>query len=187
MCGIAGIINFHNHNLNDVKESLLHRGPDSQNIFIHNNIAFIHTRLAIQDVSYGQQPFHYKNFSIVFNGEIYNHLQLRLEYLKGSVFKTQSDTETLLHLYIKYKNKMFNMLDGMFAFAVLDKNQNKIILARDRAGKKPLYIYKNFSSVLFASELNSINTTVKDLTINEDAISSYLRTGFFYKKYTPYK
>jgi len=187
MCGIAGIINFHNHNLNDVKESLLHRGPDSQNIFIHNNIAFIHTRLAIQDVSYGQQPFHYKNFSIVFNGEIYNHLQLRSEFLKESIFKTQSDTETLLHLYFKYRNKMFDMLDGMFAFAIYDKSQKKIILARDRVGKKPLYIYKNNSSVLFASELNSIKVAAGDLTINNDAISSYLRTGFFYKEYTPYK
>ncbi len=186
MCGIAGIINFHNHNLNDVKKSLFHRGPDSQNIFIHNNIAFIHTRLAIQDISHGQQPFHCENFSIVFNGEIYNHLQLRLEYLKGSVFKTKSDTETLLQLYIKYKNKMFDMLDGMFAFAILDKETNRIILARDRIGKKPLYIYKNDSSLLFASELNSIKIANKDLKINEDAISAYLRTGFFFKKYTPY-
>jgi asparagine synthase (glutamine-hydrolysing) len=109
-----------------------------------------------------------------------------LEYLKESVFKTQSDTETLLQLYIKYKNKMFDMLDGMFAFAILDKDANKIILARDRIGKKPLYIYKNDSSLIFASELNSIKAAVKDLTINEDAISAYLRTGFFFKQYTPY-
>ena len=187
MCGIAGIINFQNYNLDNIVNSLFHRGPDDQNIYTDESLALIHTRLSIQDVAHGQQPVHYKRYSIIFNGEIYNHLQLRLEYLKGVVFKTQSDTETLLHLYIKYKNKMFDMLDGMFAFAVLDKNQNKIILARDRAGKKPLYIYKNFSSVLFASELNSINAAVKDLTINKDAISSYLRTGFFYKKYTPYK
>jgi asparagine synthase (glutamine-hydrolysing) len=187
MCGIAGIINSQNYNFDNIVNSLFHRGPDDQNVYTDGGVALIHTRLSIQDIAHGQQPVHYKRYSIVFNGEIYNHLQLRLDHLKGVVFKTQSDTETLLHLYIKYKNKMFNMLDGMFAFAVLDKNQNKIILARDRVGKKPLYIYKNFSSVLFASELNSINSVVKDLTVNEDAISSYLRTGFFYKKYTPYK
>jgi asparagine synthase (glutamine-hydrolysing) len=186
MCGIAGIVNFESYSLNNIKKSLFHRGPDSQNIFIHNNIALIHTRLAVQDISHGKQPVHCENFSIVFNGEIYNHLQLRSEYLKESVFKTQSDTETLLQLYIKYKNKMFDMLDGMFAFAILDKDANKIILARDRIGKKPLYIYKNDSSLIFASELNSIKAAVKDLTINEDAISAYLRTGFFFKQYTPY-
>jgi asparagine synthase (glutamine-hydrolysing) len=186
MCGIAGVINYQQYNLNDIGNSLLHRGPDSQNIFIHNNIALVHTRLSIQDVAHGHQPLHYKNFSIVYNGEIYNHLQLRLKYLKDSIFQTQSDTETLLHLYIKYKNKMFDMLDGMFAFAILDQEANRIILARDRIGKKPLYIYKNDSSLLFASELNSIKIAIKDLTINEDAISAYLRTGFFFKKYTPY-
>ena len=187
MCGIAGIINYQNYDLNKIKESLFHRGPDSQSIYKDGNIAFIHTRLSIQDIAHGQQPLHYKNFSIVFNGEIYNHLELRSKYLKESIFRSQSDTETLLYLYIKYRDQMFDMLDGMFAFAIFDKESNEIVLARDRTGKKPLYIYKNDSSLLFASELNSIKAVAKDLVINEDAINSYLRTGFFFKQYTPYK
>ena len=187
MCGIAGVINFDNYDLNEIEKSLFHRGPDSQNIYQNANVALIHTRLSIQDIAHGQQPFHYKNFSIVFNGEIYNHLQLRSEFLKESTFKTQSDTETLLRLYFKYRDKMFDMLDGMFAFAIYDKNQKKIILARDRAGKKPLYVYKNDSNILFASELNAIKEATTDsLIIDEDAVSSYIRTGLFYKEFTPY-
>jgi asparagine synthase (glutamine-hydrolysing) len=186
MCGIAGVVNFKCHNLEGIKNSLFHRGPNEQNFYTHGRVALVHTRLSIQDIAHGQQPLHYKNFSIVFNGEIYNHLQLRLKYLKNSIFKTQSDTETLLHLYTKYKKQMFDMLDGMFAFAILDKEANNIILARDRVGKKPLYIYKNNSSLVFASELGGIKATVKNLDINEDSICSYLRAGFFFKQYTPY-
>ena len=187
MCGIAGLVNYNGYDIESIKEALFHRGPDAQNIYFHSKVALIHTRLSIQDITHGQQPLHFKNFSIVFNGEIYNHSYLRSRYLKDCVFKTQSDTETLLHLYIKYKNQAFDMIDGMFAFAILDKESGKIILARDRVGKKPLYIYKEDSSLLFASELNSIKVAVKNLNINKDAIYSYLRAGFFFKQYTPYK
>ncbi|MDF1875191.1 asparagine synthase (glutamine-hydrolyzing) [Sulfurimonas sp. SAG-AH-194-I05] len=186
MCGIAGIINHNTYNLEAIKTSLLHRGPDEQEIFIKDKIALIHTRLSIQDVSCGHQPLHYKNFSILFNGEIYNHLELR-ENLKEFNFNTSSDTETLLFMYIKYKEKCLEMLDGMFAFSIVDFNTNTIFLSRDRSGKKPLYIYKNENSLFFASELNAIKSGVKELIIDEEAIASYLRVGLFYGKYTPYK
>lgn len=146
----------------------------------------VHTRLSIQDISHGHQPHHFENYSIVFNGEIYNHLELR-DDLKEFHFQTTSDTETLLFMYIKYKEKMFEKLDGMFAFAILDKKQNKLFLARDRSGKKPLYIYRDDDSLLFASELNAIKAGSKNLSINEDAIYSYLRSGFFFSDFTPYK
>ncbi|MCF6339838.1 MAG: asparagine synthase (glutamine-hydrolyzing) [Sulfurimonas sp.] len=186
MCGIAGTINLDSKNLEQIKNSLFHRGPDEQDIYNYKNINLIHTRLAIQDISNGHQPFEFKNYVIVFNGEIYNHLSLRQDYLKDFTFTTTSDTETLLYLYIKYKDKMFDMLDGMFAFTILDKDKNKLILARDRAGKKPLYLYKNSQSLMFSSELNAIKAGVDNLEINEDEIYSYIRNGFFYKVKTPY-
>lgn len=186
MCGIAGAINYHRYDLASIQQALYHRGPNEQEIYTDGNIALVHTRLSIQDVSNGHQPFRYKNFTIVFNGEIYNHLELR-DDLKEIDFKTNSDTETLLHLYIKYKEKMFDKIDGMFALAILDKQKNKLFLAKDRSGKKPLYIYNNENSLLFASELNTIKAGVDTLKINEDSIGSYLRSGFFFKEYTPYE
>ncbi|MBL0708463.1 MAG: asparagine synthase (glutamine-hydrolyzing) [Sulfurimonas sp.] len=187
MCGIAGSINYKKYDLESIKNSLYHRGPDEQNIYETDNIALVHTRLSIQDISHGHQPFHLGSFSIIFNGEIYNHLELRDTLLKEVSFMSASDTETLLHLYIKYKEKMFDKIDGMFAFAVVDREKNKIFLARDRSGKKPLYIYKDDDSLLFASELNAIKAGVKTLSIEEDAIYSYLRCGFFFEDNTPYK
>ncbi|NOQ29868.1 MAG: asparagine synthase (glutamine-hydrolyzing) [Helicobacteraceae bacterium] len=186
MCGIAGAINYSKYNLEAIKTSLYHRGPDEQEIYIKDELALIHTRLAIQDIADGHQPFHYQNYSIVFNGEIYNHLELRSQ-LEEFSFKTTSDTETLLYLYIKFKEKCFEMCDGMFAFSIINYETNQLILARDRAGKKPLYFYKDSDSLLFASELNAIKAGVSKLDIDEEAISSYLRAGFFYSKYTPFK
>ncbi len=186
MCGIAGAINYKKYNLEAIRDSLYHRGPDEQDVCIYEDVALIHTRLSIQDISNGHQPFSFGKYTIVFNGEIYNHLELR-DDLKEFNFITSSDTETLLYLYIKYKQNLFDKIDGMFAFAVLDKEQNKIFLARDRSGKKPLYIYKDNNSVLFSSELNGIKVGVDLLKIDENAIYSYLRSGFFFKDNTPYK
>jgi len=185
MCGIAGAINYNLIDLEDIKNSLFHRGPDKQEIYRNKNIALIHTRLSIQDIVNGKQPYHYKNYSIVFNGEIYNHMELRKE-LDEFTFETTSDTETLLFLYIKYKEKMFEKLDGMFAFCIYDRNTDEFILARDRAGKKPLYLYQDNDLIFFASELNTIKSAKKDLEINETAIESYLRNGLFFAQNTPY-
>jgi asparagine synthase (glutamine-hydrolysing) len=185
MCGIAGIINYKNYDLEQIKSELYHRGPDEQSIFCVENVGLIHTRLSIQDLQDGKQPFHYKSYTIIFNGEIYNHLALR-ELLSDFVFTTNSDTETLLYLYIKFGNKLFERLDGMFAFAIYNNNTKKIFLARDRAGKKPLYYLKVQDSFIFASELNAIKK-ITQLNVSEDAIYSYLRTGFFYGSFTPYK
>ena len=126
MCGIAGAINYNKYNIDFIKSSLYHRGPNEQSNYIYENIALIHTRLSIQDISNGHQPFHYKNYSIIFNGEIYNHIKLR-DKLKEFNFQTTSDTETLLYMYIKYKEKCFEKLDGMFAFCILNKDTNKLI------------------------------------------------------------
>ena len=187
MCAIAGAINYNNYDLQSMLKALHHRGPDEQDVFYEKNIALLHTRLSIQDLTGGHQPFHLRGYSIVFNGEIYNHLHLREVYLSDCSFSTTSDTETLLCLYIKYGSDMFEHLDGMFAFAIVDRKKSKLVLARDRAGKKPLYLYRENDSILFASELNAIKVGVKDLKIDEDAIESYLRNGLFFKKHTAYK
>lgn len=186
MCGIAGLINFSHHTSETIKQALSHRGPNEQSSYSYNNIELIHTRLSIQDIVYGQQPFHFGKYSIIFNGEIYNHLELR-KGLEEFAFQTTSDTETLLYLYIKYKEKMFEELDGMFAFCILNKETNQLILARDRTGKKPLYLYKDGQTILFASELNAIKAGVGVLKINETAIESFLRCGFFFKEFTAYE
>ncbi|WP_419765615.1 MAG: asparagine synthase (glutamine-hydrolyzing) [Arcobacter sp.] len=190
MCGIAGSINYKKYNLNSIKDSLFHRGPDEQSEFICNSVVLLHTRLSIQDISHGQQPFHFsingQEYSIIFNGEIYNHLTLR-EELTEFEFLTTSDTETLLYLYIKFQEKMYEMLDGMFVFTILDKSKNKLVFARDRAGKKPLFFYEDNDSFFFASELNAIKTAVPNIKVNEEAIYSYIRSGFFFNSFTPYQ
>lgn len=185
MCGIAGVINYESINLENLMRSLQHRGPDDKNIYKESHIALIHTRLAIQDIQNGSQPFHYQNFSIIFNGEIYNHQALRL-YLREFTFKTNSDTETLLYLFIKYQYKMFDMLDGMYVFCIYDRKKQEIVLARDRAGKKPLYYFQDNKMFIFASELNAIKS-VKKLDILPDAVNCYLRTGMIWKPFTAYR
>lgn len=185
MCGIAGVVNYSGYDLQVLKNALIHRGPDEQSIYTDGNLALVHTRLAIQDIQLGKQPLHYDHYSIIFNGEIYNHHDLR-QQLKEYSFSTNSDTETLLYLYAKYGVKIFDMLDGMFAFCIYDKKNQKLILARDRAGKKPLYYTKYKDSFVFASELNAIKSLFP-LEVDDNAINSYLRTGFFCKPYTPYK
>ena len=186
MCGIAGYINFEKNLDQTLQRSLYHRGPDKQTSFKFNNVNLVHTRLSIQDIKNGNQPFMLQNYVIVFNGEIYNHIELRKTFLNDSVFISQSDTETLLHLYAKYNTAMFDMLDGMFAFAILDKKKNKLIFARDRAGKKPLYLYQRNKHILFASELGALKNTLK-LAVDEMQIQAYLRNGFFTGKTTAYR
>lgn len=185
MCGIAGVINPEAVNLEAMKFALKHRGPDAQSIYIDANVALIHARLSIQDVAHGLQPFHYEGYSIVFNGEIYNHLDLRSR-LSEFTFKTHSDTETLLYLYIKFGSKMYELIDGMFAFCIYDKAKDCLVLGRDRAGKKPLYYMIDEGKFLFASELNTLKA-VRQLAISEDAIAAYLRMGYVWGSHTVYQ
>ncbi len=186
MCGIAGAINYQKYDLQKMQQAMFHRGPDNQSIFIDKNVALLHNRLAIIDLSEnGNQPLHFQKFTIIFNGEIYNYLELK-KHLNEFEFKTNSDTEVLLYMYIKFKNDMFKYLDGAFAFAILDREDNTIFLARDRAGKKPLYYFCDSESFVFASELNTIRA-VLDVEIDRANIESYLRVGLFFKPKTAFK
>ena len=186
MCGIAGGINLNTNNINNIIDVLKHRGPDAQAFYTHKKLSLVHTRLSIQDLDHGSQPFSIGNHVIIFNGEIYNHLRLR-NLIGKHKFTTQCDTETLLALFIEHGISVLSKCDGMFAFAILDKKSNQLFLGRDRAGKKPLYFYKNKDEFFFASELNAIKTGVDHVHINKDEIYSYIRNGFFYKDKTPYR
>lgn len=187
MCGIAGVINPQNQPIAvaALQNALAHRGPDAQTAFTQGPVTLIHTRLSIQDLAHGKQPFHYGPYSIVFNGEIYNHLALR-RHLPGVDFQTQSDTETLLHLYIQFGPKMFTDLDGMFAFCIYDQTKDCLFLARDRAGKKPLYYHHSSTLFAFASELNALKR-IKHFAISSTAIQSYLSVGYIWGSHTAYE
>ena len=162
MCGIVGIIN---KNQNEVETGLLskmadtihHRGPDEDGLFIEKNIGFFHKRLSIIDLSTGQQPMTFNNCTIIFNGEIYNYIELRNDLIKkGHQFKTTSDTEVILHLYVESGYDFINILNGMFAFIIFDKSKNKLFIARDHFGIKPLYWYNDDEKILFGSEIKAL-------------------------------
>lgn len=184
MCGLAGSINS-NFSYDDVLKSMGHRGPDEHNGYQCNNVNLFHLRLSILDISGGKQPMHLDDkYTIIFNGQIYNHAEIRKQFnLSGN---TYSDTETLLLLYQKFGTQFLQYLDGMFVFIIHDKIKNELFIARDRAGKKPLYYYHDDRKIAFASELNCLKKIISpDIEINN--FYHYLRLGSFYRQLTPYK
>jgi asparagine synthase (glutamine-hydrolysing) len=184
MCGIAGSVNF-KLSYRAIDQNMFHRGPDEQNGFMSDNVDLYHLRLSILDIEGGKQPMHLNDrFTIIFNGEIYNHNEIRTQLnLQG---KTSSDTETLLLLYQKYGTDFLHYLEGMFAFAIYDNKEKKLFIARDRAGKKPIYYFTDGQKIVFASELNCLKGLLP-LQIENDHFYHYLRLGSFYGALTPYK
>ena len=184
MCGIAGSVNF-KLSYPVIDQNMFHRGPDEQTGFMADNIDLYHLRLSILDIEGGKQPMHLDDrYTIIFNGEIYNHYEIRaLLYLNG---KTSSDTETLLLLYQKYGVDFLHLLEGMFAFAIYDNKEKQLFIARDRAGKKPLYYYNDGRKFVFASELNCLKGLLP-LQMEDEHFYHYLRLGSFYGTLTPYK
>src|SRR5688572_5327536 len=138
MCGIAGAIN-HPLDIAQLTKDLWHRGPDEQTTCEINGLQLHHHRLAILDIAGGKQPMEYGPYTIIFNGEIYNHQQVRQKY--NFSCRTNSDTETILHAYAKLGPKCLDDLDGMFALIIYDSQKRELFLARDRAGKKPVYYF----------------------------------------------
>lgn len=183
MCGICGIFGI--EKLNDARRrvqqmnlAMAHRGPDADGIYEGNNVVLGHRRLSIIDLSTdGNQPFYSddKRYVIVFNGEIYNYKVIR-DQLSEFVFKTQTDTEVLLNAYRKWGMDFLGKLEGMFAFALWDTLDCKLILVRDRLGIKPLYYFQNNTSFLFASEIRSLLASgVINRSLNQTALIDYLR------------
>lgn len=185
MCGIFGTLNLAVSNrASEIFSGLYHRGPNARGLSIEDNVELFHTRLSIQDLNVtGRQPMHHHGLTIVFNGEIYNHMELRKEY--GLYAESNSDTKTLLMLFELMGMRMLDKLDGMFAFALYDQFRNELFVARDRAGKKPLYIYDQGNGFAFSSELNILYQMFQP-EIDYSSLSSYLYLGYHYRKATPY-
>jgi len=187
MCGIVGIWDFQTYvdanTLKKMRDLLHHRGPDDKGIFIDGQIGLAHRRLSIIDLSKsGNQPMCNEDASvwITYNGEIYNFKEIRnkLEE-KGHKFKSESDTEVIIHAYEEYGPKCLSLLNGMFAFAIWDSNKKQLFLARDRIGQKPLVCYKDDNKFIFASELKAILPYPEvDKEISNEAISHYLSFGY---------
>ncbi len=165
MCGICGKLNFEKGAgvkpglIRAMMDTIRHRGPDDEGLHMGSEVGLGFVRLSIIDLSSGHQPLSNENGTvwIVFNGEIYNYRELRSFLLsKGHVFKTQTDTEVIVHLYEELGPQCLEKLRGMFAFAIWDENTKTLFLARDRVGIKPLYYSLIDNSIVFASEIKAI-------------------------------
>ncbi|MCX6319788.1 MAG: asparagine synthase (glutamine-hydrolyzing) [Bacteroidetes bacterium] len=183
MCGIAGSVNY-KLDSQTLKRDLYHRGPDEQTEFTEKNLHLIHARLAIVDISAGKQPMHHGDKTIIFNGEIYNHLEVRARL--GLQGKTSSDTETILLAYEKIGPACLDEFDGMFIIIIYDRSINALFIARDRAGKKPCYYFSRNEQFVFASELNMLTRQVT-VDIDPQHINQFLRFGALHHAATPYK
>ena len=184
MCGIAGIIgNYNLHQLDEMLQSQYHRGPDFTDKYTDEGFAILgHNRLAIIDLSpQSNQPFFDNSgrYVIVFNGEIYNYIELKADLSSQYNFKTESDTEVLLAAYIIYGKQCLQKLNGMFAFAILDKQEKKLFAARDRFGVKPLYYCIQNKSFYFSSEIKAIHAAGISKSPNEKVWASYFAYGYY--------
>jgi len=183
MCGITGIVSSNNQNIEkqlvyDMTNLISHRGPDGHGYYFNKGVGFGHRRLSIIDIEGGHQPMSdiEKSIWITYNGEIYNFIDLKNQLIqKGYEFRTNCDTEVIIYAYKEWGEDAFSHLNGMFALAIWDSNNKKLVLARDRRGVKPLYWSMIGSKLIFSSEVKSIisNPGFKKVA-NIDAISSYL-------------
>ena len=179
MCGINGF-NFIDKSLIHVmNETTKHRGPDDGGVFLSEGYSLGHNRLSIIDLSLaGHQPMHSwdKRYSIVYNGEIFNFLDVKKELVaKGYKFVSNTDTEVILSSYEEWGHECLEKFNGMFAFAILDNKTGRLFLARDRIGIKPLYYYHKDGIFIFSSEAKAILKHKIDKTINKDALNIYFR------------
>ncbi|XQY91570.1 asparagine synthase (glutamine-hydrolyzing) [Metabacillus sp. HB246100] len=185
MCGFIGCMHEMNGNksheftqqFEDMNTIIHHRGPDDSGFFYDAHISFGFRRLSIIDIESGHQPLSYENsrYWIIFNGEIYNHIELRNELThQGYTFQTHSDTEVILAMYSEYKEKTPEKLRGMFAFLIWDKQEEQLFGARDHFGIKPFFYKQDKERTYFASEKKSITLAMKNDMINSEALQHYL-------------
>jgi asparagine synthase (glutamine-hydrolysing) len=161
-------------------DTIHYRGPDEEGYFIENNLGLYHKRLSIIDLSTGKQPMTSGPYTIVFNGEIYNYLELREALIsKGHQFSSKSDTEVILKMYEEHGIKAIEQLNGMFSFLLYDKNRNQLIVARDHFGIKPLYYFKDKDQILFGSEIKALlkHPAVRS-EVNLESLKEYLTFQF---------
>src|SRR5215211_4413361 len=196
MCGITGKIclnpekSVESHLLTKMCRTLTYRGPDEEGYYTKNNVGLGVRRLSIIDVDGGHQPICNENETVwaIQNGEIYNFKELTRKLIKmGHRFATRSDTEVIVHLYEEYGIDFVKHLEGMFAIAVWDEEEKKLILARDRMGIKPLFYANLDDQLLFGSEIKAITAAGLNLTLNTDALNYYLSLLYIPAPHTIYK
>ena len=189
MCGIAGLVSFSGHDPMEVQRRIeaaahcmVHRGPDGEGFYVDGHAALGHRRLSIIDLSGGAQPMESGDgrFHIVFNGEIYNFPDLRSRLqARGHGFQSRSDTEVILVGYQEWGEQVVEKLHGMFAFAIWDKIDRTLFLARDRVGKKPLYYWTGGNAIAFASQLKAlVNLCPNPGVLSPTAMDCYFSFGF---------
>ena len=190
MCGITGICEYKRQMevqpelVHKMNETIVHRGPDDEGIYTAPGIGFGFRRLSIIDLQGGHQPISNEDGTIwvMLNGEIYNYLELRRDLdQRGHQFATHSDTESIVHLYEEYQEDCFSKLRGMFAIALWDSRKRKLLLARDRVGKKPLFYSDDGQRVVFGSELKALLAG----GISSNAIDPYALSDYFSFGYIP--
>src|SRR5215216_3116575 len=191
MCGITGWANLDSHTpppagarelLRAMCERMVHRGPDSEGLFASSGVALGMRRLAIIVLVTGEQPVFNEDRSIavILNGEIYNYRELRADLdRRGHNFRSASDTEVLPHLYEEFDVAMTALLRGMFAIVIWDEQRRRLVLARDRAGEKPLYYAKTSDGLVFASELKAVLVHPGvDRELDPEALALYLQLQY---------
>lgn len=195
MCGIAGIYRQNNpadsSRLHVAAQTLRHRGPDDIGVYVDGSFGMAHTRLSIIDLAGGHQPLFAdgQNLVLIANGEIYNYIELRQDLIKkGHQFSTHSDSEVILHAYLEYGDDFIKYLHGMFAFALYDRTNDRLIMARDRLGIKPLFITELPDGIAFASEIKALlPLTTGSPEINPVGLIQYLQNQFSSERITPIK
>jgi len=187
MCGIAGFLHFDKsrdadiHLLKKMADSLQHRGPDGEGFYVNRNVGLGHRRLSIIDLDTGDQPIFNedKTIAIVFNGEIYNYLELRDELkMFGHQFRTSSDTEVIVHAYEQWGTNCLQKFNGCWAFALWDENTKQLFIARDRLGEKPLFYMQWDNTLIFGSEIKSIFAFGVPSKIRTELIQIYLSLSY---------
>jgi asparagine synthase (glutamine-hydrolysing) len=196
MCGITGYFHFNKerkgdaHQIKKMADTLSHRGPDGEGFFISDNLALGHRRLSIIDLQTGDQPMHSANGKIViiFNGEIYNYVELRDELRKeGAVFRTASDTEVIIQSYIRWGTDCLSRFNGCWSFALWDENKQQLFLSRDRLGEKPLFYAVYDNTFIFGSEIKSLLAYGIPKIPAIEYTELYLSLGYIPAPFTYYK
>ena len=182
MCGIAGYVGFDDERLlRKMCSALQHRGPDAEGFYTAPGVGLAHRRLSIIDLANGRQPMTNETgtLQLVFNGEIYNYEKLTADLkAKGHVFRTASDTETILHAYEEYGLDCVQHLRGMFAFALWDTAKKKLVMARDRIGEKPLFYAAIGNKLAFGSEIKAVLPCLPSRSVNPRAVCEFLASGY---------
>ena len=186
MCGISGIINKSDTqvSIDDIKiinNIIQHRGPNDEGIYVGDNFALGHRQLSILDLSKdGHQPMNYMDkYIITYNGEIYNYIELRDELKEyGYKFKSRTDTEVILAAYDKWKKQCVSHFNGMWAFAIYDKDNSEIFCSRDRFGIKPFYYSDKHESFSFGSEIKQLLALSVENVVNKNILLDYLVLNF---------